>query len=292
MRGKLIYAVLALAALAFLGFLAFGAVAPKASRLFYEWRDMGRNIDFLAEQVYYTNGNFAAPETEDPRENVVVFAGHIYPLNGNSAPEGKRSAVGAEPGIMASFIDYLNRIEATRVIFGGDNLWDGRRAQLLYLKEEIVDRLAPEARFVLGNHDLWHEDKGVLAHPQLFAAVYRAPFFFEDVGATRLIYLRSITDGRIGLGDEQLNFLAEALDGGGFSQALVFLHHPLWIGQSKFGNQRGHYPAAQQALKQCVSTLMKAHLHEQDTARLQLANQCHQSQKPGASFLGSTWLSR
>ena len=128
---------------------------------------------------------------------------------------------------MNLFIKSVNQMRPHLTIFGGDSVVKGNSEQLRYIQESLVSRLDNPARFVIGNHDLVQSPG---ESDPLFKQTFPEPFYYEDVGKIRLVYLLSFRpeDYHQGLSDEQLEFLERTLDNS-YELALVFLHHGLWL---------------------------------------------------------------
>jgi len=171
------------------------------------------------------------------KEPHLFFVGHIYPKNGFDG--GQKTGFVNQEDPLDYITQRASRSSPGRVIFGGDNISSPTDAQLNHLLQ-ISSRIS-FARFLLGNHEEYWTD--LRARKEVFDVLFRARHWYEDVNGVRLVYLHTVTEsGAHGLDQAQRAWLASSLDGEDYRYALVFLHHGLWAGESRYVNQ--DYPDA------------------------------------------------
>ena len=155
----------------------------------------------------------------------LVFTGHIHPL--------------VQVDRLFELADLIAAERPDRVVIGGDVILGPDRLatyQPAAIEEQwakfelFVERVGRPVHLVPGNHDVSS------SFPSLRGEVWRAyperwavPGLI-DVGNIRLVFLGTVDrrTGNLGLRDEDLAFLSDALAGAGDRRVLIFVHHWLW----------------------------------------------------------------
>lgn len=162
-------------------------------------------------------------------DDTIYFIGHIYPKNGLSN-EGYPSFINSEQPLRFLQEKWSSE-EPVRVIFGGDSVYIPTVSsfeQLLNLKQSVGN-----SRFLVGNHEADPPEELTLLHSQIFGA----RFGHEDIAGVRLIYLdTNKADGTYGIDLPQMKFLSKVLKPAAYKHAIIFMHHALWAGDTKFSN--------------------------------------------------------
>ena len=156
----------------------------------------------------------------------LVFTGHIHPL--------------VQADRLFELADLIAAERPDSVVIGGDVILgsDQFAAYRPAAIEEqwakfdlFIQRVGRPVDLVPGNHDVSS------SFPSLRADVRRAyperwavPRL-RDVGNIRLVFLGSVDrrTGNLGLPDDDLAFLVDALAGAGDRRVLIFVHHWLWV---------------------------------------------------------------
>ncbi len=159
----------------------------------------------------------------------IIFAGHIYPYNGNTAADHYMflPVQGEDSAVIEGFIENANRLDPDLVILGGDSIRFSTAQSVEHLRV-LTDRLsAAPVRLVPGNHDLVFNDEA--SRPELLKMMRLEPWS-EDIAGVRLIYLNTVEPVTTQplLSPANVEFLETALDGN-YDVAIVFLHHSFWL---------------------------------------------------------------
>jgi len=175
---------------------------------------LGRRLDLFANTIGQSTIQMKS----------FVFVGHVYPFNGNTAPDYYREfpSYGGPQDTIRTFLSFTNQVEPERVIFGGDSVSRPDERGYRYFLDSVQSQMNSQARFLLGNHDT---NSSIDENSPLFKQMYQDGFGYEDIDGVRLVYLRSSESG---LSEQQIDFMVGALDNS-YESALVFLHHGLWL---------------------------------------------------------------
>jgi hypothetical protein len=181
------------------------------------------------------NGFSPIPASElafgETRQDEIWFVGHIYPQNGISYKNKPTFPNQERP--LEYLVPLINQATPGRVFFGGDTIWSPTQEALDSL--ETLKTSLPMARFILGNHEKYHQVPKSLRSP--FAKIFGEPYGYEDFHGVRLVYLHTVTQaGNYGIDAEQRRFLADTLTGENYKYGLLFLHHALWAGHTIYTN--------------------------------------------------------
>lgn len=155
----------------------------------------------------------------------LVFTGHLHPL--------------VQVDRLFELADLIAAERPDSVVIGGDVILgpDGLAAYHPAAIEEqwakfdlFVQRVGRPVQLVPGNHDVSSSSPSLRgemwqAYPQRWAVPR-----LRDVGNVRLVFLGTVDrrTGNLGLKDDDLVFLSDALAGAGDRRVLVFVHHWLW----------------------------------------------------------------